>query len=138
MPEHRQTTMHDAAQHHQISDIVRDILQDIGRIIRGEIRLASTELTENARKAGGAAAVLGGAAVAGLFAGASLVTACIAALAIVLPLWLAALIMGGLLGLIAGAAYAAGRAKLADVNVVPERAVQTLKESAQWAKQQTE
>lgn len=58
----------EAADHRSIPEILRDILQDIGRMVQAEIRLARTELGEQARKAGKAAGMLGGAAVCGLLA----------------------------------------------------------------------
>jgi hypothetical protein len=119
------------------TDLVRNILQDVGRIIRAEVRLARAELVEKAQKAGKAGGFMGGAAVAGLLAAASLVTACIAALALVMAVWLAALIMGVLLGMAAGGAFLMGRKRLKTVDPVPQRTVQTLKDDVEWAKQRT-
>ena len=129
---------HDGAESHQLSDIVRSILDDVGRIIRGEMLLARTELREEARRAGGALGLVGGAAITGLLAAACFVTACIAALALVMPVWLAALLMGILLAFIAGGAYAVGRTKLRDVDIVPPQTVQTMRENVEWAKHRTE
>jgi hypothetical protein len=120
-----------------LRDLVRDILQDITRIIRGEIRLARTEITEKLQKGKKAAVFLGAAAVAGLFAGACLVTCCIAALAIVLPLWLSALLMAVLLGGGAGGAFVMGRQKLDEVEPIPQQTVSTIKDDIEWAKNRT-
>jgi hypothetical protein len=62
------------------------------------------------------------------------VAACIAALALAMPVWLAALLMTLVLLGIAAAMYAGGRSKLRDVNAVPERTTQTIKEDLEWAK----
>lgn len=121
-----------------VSSIVRDVLHDVSRIIRAEIQLARTELSEKGARAGRAAAVLAAAAVTGLLAVACFVTTCIAAMTLIMPLWLAALFMGILLSLASGGAYAMGRSRLEQVDLKPEQTVETLKEDVQWAKQRTE
>jgi len=115
-------------------DIVQDMLRDMSEIMRGEIRLARAEMLEKAQKGGKAGGLFGAAAVGGLLAAMALVTCCIAALAIVMPLWLAALIMGVLLALAACGAFLAGRKRFRSINPVPERTVATVKENLQWAK----
>lgn len=122
---------------HSLSDAVRMILQDIGRIIRGEIQLARTEIRDKARRAGKAGSGLGIAALSGLLAAGCLVAACIAALALVMAVWLAALAMGILLLLIAAAAYSGARRKLAHVDPVPEQTVATVEDNIEWLKQRT-
>jgi hypothetical protein len=103
------------------SELFSDVMRDVGFMVRAELRLARTELTEQGRKAGRAAGLFGGAAVMGLLAGACFVTACIAALALLLPLWLAALAIGILLGIVAAGTYAAGRERLGESDVAPQR-----------------
>ena len=117
--------------------IIRDIVNDVQEVIRGEIRLAKAELTETARQAGRAAGMFGGAAVCGLFAGACFVVTCIAALALAMPVWLAALIMGICLASAGFAMFLGGRAQMRQVDPVPRRTVQTLKDDVEWAKHQT-
>jgi len=118
-------------------EIMQDVVRDVGEVVRGEVRLARAELSEKAGKAGKAGGFFGGAAVCGLMATASLVAAGIAGMAMVMPLWLAALVMGVLLACIGGAMYAGGRAKLKAIDPVPERTVQTIKDDVQWAKRRT-
>ncbi len=114
--------------------ILESIVQELGFIIRSEIELARTELSEKAAKAGKSAGMLGAAAVGGLLAAMAAVTTLIAVLAIVIPVWAGALIMTFLLGIVAFAAFSAGRKKLKEVNPVPERTARTLKEDVEWAK----
>jgi hypothetical protein len=129
---------HEAESHKPLREIIGDILQDVGRIVQAEIRLARTELSEKASRAGRAAGILGAAAVTGLLAGACFITACIAALALAMPVWLAALIMGILLAFAAAGAYAVGRTRLSDIDPEPERTVQTMRDNIEWAKQRNE
>ena len=118
-------------------EIMQDVVRDVGEVVRGEVRLAKAEMAETARNAGKAGGMFGGAAVCGLMGLASLVAAGIAALALLLPLWAAALIMGVLLVCIGGAMYAGGRSKLKEVHAVPEKTVETIKDDVQWAKHRT-
>jgi hypothetical protein len=117
-----------------LGEIVQDILRDIQNMIRGEIRLARAELGEKARHAGKAGGMLGAAVLCGLLAAGCFVAACIAALALAMPIWVAALIMTVLLAAIGGACFAAGRTRLRQVDPVPRQTVQTLKDDVEWAK----
>jgi membrane glycosyltransferase len=118
-------------------EIMQDVLRGIGDVVRGEVRLARAELGEKARRFGAAGGWLGAAALSGLMAFAALVAAGIAALALAMPLWLAALLMAVFLACIAAAAYAGGRAKLKQIDPVPEQTVQTIKDDIEWAKHRT-
>ena len=121
----------------KIGDIVRDLVHDVGRLVKDEIDLAKTELGDKARRVRAAAGVLAIAGVVGLFGAACLIAAGIAALALVLPLWLAALLPGAGLAIIAGGAFLVGRKKLQQVDLAPRRTITTLKEDMEWAKQRT-
>jgi uncharacterized oligopeptide transporter (OPT) family protein len=118
-------------------DVLQNIVQDLRDIVRSEIQLARAEMSEKATEAGKGAGTLGAAAVIGLLAGAALVTTCIAAWAIIVPVWAAALIMSFILGVAASIAYSRGRDKLKHVNPTPERTARTLREDMQWARQRT-
>jgi hypothetical protein len=118
-------------------EIMQDVLRDVGEVVRGEVRLARAEISEKASKAGKAGGMFGGAALFGLMGFGSLVVAGIAALAILMPLWLAALLMGIFLACLGAAAYAAGKARMKEIDPVPERTVRTIKEDVQWAKNRT-
>ncbi len=117
--------------------LIQDIVQDITRIFRAEVQLARAEISEKASTAGRAASAMAGAAVMGLLAAGCFVVTCIAALALVLPVWLSALIMAVFLSLIAGGAYLAGRSRLKQITPTPQLTVRTIKENIEWAKQRT-
>jgi hypothetical protein len=120
-----------------LREIVQDIVRDLQQMIRGEIRLARTEIAGKLGQTGQAAGFLGAAAVTGLLAAACVVTACIAALALVISVWLSALLMAILLGMIAAGSYIQGRIKLDHVDAIPQRTVETLKDNVEWAKHRT-
>ena len=117
-------------------EIVQDILNNIGELIRSEIRLAKTELKEEAAQAGKAGGLFAAAGLVAFYGGAALVAACIIALAMVMPLWFAALIMAIVLVIAAGILFATAREKWKAIKP-PERTLETLKDDVKWVKQRT-
>ena len=119
-----------------IGEVVSDLAQGTQTLIMQEIELAKLELKESARGATRAAIFLGGAAAFGLV---GLIMASISAtalLALVLPVWLSALIVTfGLLAVAAGLGLI-GRSMLAKTKPIPEQTVQSLKEDQEWLKHQ--
>jgi protein-S-isoprenylcysteine O-methyltransferase Ste14 len=118
-------------------EIVQDVVHDFGEIVRAEIRLARNEIAEKAQSARRAARWLEAAAVCGVVCVACLAAACVSALAQTMPLWLASLLTALLLLCVGAGMYAAGRSRLRQVNPVPERTAQSVKESLEWLKQHT-
>ena len=110
---------------------VGDLLQQFGSetktLITEELQLAKTEMTSKVKTAGQGAGLLGGAAVVGIFAFGALTAGLILALALVMPAWLAALVVGVAYGLVAGGLALAGKGKVKDATpLVPEQTVRTL------------
>lgn len=106
-----------------VAQIARSVAQDFQDFVRAELQLAGAELKEKAGQYGKALAILAAAGLLVFFAFACLVTACIAALALVLPVWLAALIPCVLLGFLAGGAFLVGRIALDKLDPLPTRAL---------------
>ncbi|MCC5578743.1 MULTISPECIES: phage holin family protein [Microtetraspora] len=76
-------------------ELVRQMSEQMSRLVRDELRLAKIELTEKGRHAGIGAGLFGGAGVIALLGGGALVATAILALALVIPAWAAALAVGG-------------------------------------------
>jgi Flp pilus assembly protein TadB len=123
------------ARNRTTADVVRDILADAEEIIRSEVRLAKLELREEAVKAGKAAGMLAAAAGAAFYAAWFLLAAVMFALAIAIPLWAAALLVGLALGVAAVWMGALGRDRVRRVSK-PQKTVQSIKESVEWARRQ--
>jgi uncharacterized membrane protein YqjE len=120
-----------------IADVLQDIIRDVQEIVRAEVRLAKTELREEAAKAKTAAGLLGGAAVTALFAVFFLLFSVVYALTLVMPRWAAALIVGVGLAVIATVMVIAGLKRFKRIQATPARAMDSMKENVEWVKQQT-
>jgi uncharacterized membrane protein YqjE len=126
-----------AAPDRSFSDVMQSIVGNIQDIVRSEVRLAKTEVREEAAKTKTAASLLGGGAAIGIFAALFLLLSVVFALALFVPLWAAALILGTVLAVAAGALIVTGLKQLKRVHPTPERTVETIKENVAWVKQRT-
>jgi uncharacterized membrane protein YqjE len=126
-----------AAPDRSFSDVMQSIVGNIQDIVRSEVRLAKTEIREEAAKTKTAASLLGGGAAIAVFATLFLLLSIVFAMALFLPLWAAALILGTVLAVAAGALIVTGLKQLKRVHPTPERTVETIKENVAWVKQRT-
>jgi type IV secretory pathway TrbD component len=112
-----------------IGDLLGSFAQDTTTLMSQEIELARAEIAVQMKRAGTGAGLYGGAAVVAM-AGLGALTACaIVALALVLDLWLAALIVGAALLAVGGLLALMGRARMKQVAPpVPERALQSVRQ----------
>jgi hypothetical protein len=102
-----------------------------------ELRLAKAEMAEKGRTAGPGFGMIGAAGAAALLAAGALSAFLILALDGVMPNWLAALLVALAWGVTAGALYSSGKGRVEKAGpLVPEQALETLKEDVQWAKTQ--
>jgi len=106
------------------SDILQSIVRNVQEIVRSEVRLAKIEIREEAVKAKSASLFLGTGAVIAIFAILFLLLTIIYALALVIPIWAAALIVAGV-------------RRFKQIHATPERTVESVKENLVWAKQHT-
>lgn len=115
--------------------LLRELGDEITTLVRAEIALARAEIAEKAKPVAASAGMVGSGALFGLGAFGALTACLIAALAIVLPTWAAALIVAVVYGVVA-AAMAIGAKKTLQqaAPLVPEQTAQTVKEDVEWAK----
>jgi hypothetical protein len=115
-----------------VTELVREAGTEIERLFRSEMAVAKRELADSARSAVRSGIFIGAGAVLGLI-GFMALTACgIAALALALPLWLSALLVGGFYVILAGVGFFLGREKLKQVEVPQLK--HHLQEDQQWLK----
>jgi uncharacterized membrane protein YqjE len=126
-----------AARERPIGELVKDLAGQTSTLVRQEIQLAQAELTSKGKTAGRGVGMLVGAAIAALLALIALTAGLIAALDTALPLWLAALIVMVLWGIVGAVLATRGRKELEQATPPVPQTVETVKEDIQWAKTQT-
>jgi uncharacterized membrane protein YqjE len=119
-----------------VPEVLQDIVGNIEEIIRSEFRLAKAEVREEASKAAPPLKMIVIGAGIGFYALGFLLFTLVMGLATVVATWLAALIVGAVLGLIALVLITTASKRFKQVNAVPERTIETMKENVQWAKNQ--
>ena len=111
------------------------VAADLRELARLEIELAKSELASKGRNAAIGLGLLIAAGIGALTLFATLVTAAILAVALVVPAWAAALIVAGLFALITGACVLIGvKCLRSSVPPLPEQAIETSKENVEWLK----
>jgi hypothetical protein len=121
-----------------LSGLVRGVIENFQEIVRSEVRLAKAETREEVQKATGAAKMLGVGAALAAYALGFVLLAGYRALAQVIPDWLAALAVGGTLGIIALVCYSVGKERFKRVDPKPEKTIESIKENLQWNRNRNE
>jgi len=110
------------------ADLVKHLSEEVSRLVKDEIRLATMELTRKGKKAGLGAGLFGGSGVFAVYGGGALVTAVILLLAQVLTPWIAALIVGVVLLVIAAVLALVGKSQVGKATPpLPEEAIKSVK-----------
>jgi hypothetical protein len=127
-----------AAQERPAGELVKDLSEQVSHLIKDEMRLAQLEMTRKGKQAGlgiGLFAGSGGIAVYGL---GCLIACAVIAIASVLAAWLAALIVGVALLLLAGAAALLGKGRLRKATpAVPEETIGSVKADVDEIRERT-
>jgi hypothetical protein len=119
-----------------VPEVLQDIVGNLQDIIRSEFRLAKTEIKEGASKAARPAAAFGVGLISGIYGIGFMLLATVYGLSTVMPAWLAALLVGIILAIVAGAFIGSGREKLKRINLIPDKAIKSLEENVEWSKHQ--
>jgi len=114
-----------------LSDIVKSLGDDLGRLLRGELALLKSEMRDNVAKIGTGAGFFGTAGIVALFALEFILLALVFDLvAVGLPAWAAALIVGVVLAAVAGVLAMRGKRNVASASVVPRETIDQIKTDA--------
>jgi hypothetical protein len=117
-------------------ELVKNLSEQVSRLIRDELKLAEYEMTRKAKRMGRGAGMFGGSGLVALYGIGCLLAAAIIGLASVLPAWAAALIVGGALLVIAGVAALLGKSQVSKaVPPMPEQTVQSVKADVEEIKE---
>jgi uncharacterized membrane protein YqjE len=120
-----------------IGDLLKQLSQDTSTLVKQEMALARAELTEQGKRAGTGAGMLGGAGVAGLLTLGALTATLIGVLDTAMAFWLAALIVTIVWAAVAGVLALQGRNKIKEATPPAPQTVETVKEDVRWAKTRT-
>jgi hypothetical protein len=120
-----------------LGELLRQLSAQTTGLVHQELELAKAELAQKGRQAGAGAGRFGAAGALGRAALGALTACFILALDLIMPAWLAALIVAVVYGIIAFVLVKQGQAKLKAAGPpVPEQTIETVKEDVEWAKTQ--
>ncbi len=117
------------------AELVRDLTEQFSHLARTEVRLAVREVQEKAKHAGIGAASIGAAGVLAGYGLAIVLAGVVLLLALVLPAWVAAMIVGAVVLLIAGVAALVAKGQFRKSAPMPSDAVDSAKEDVQVLKE---
>lgn len=121
-----------------LGELFADLSREVSALVKQEVQLAKTEITGKLATLAKGGAAFAVAAVLGLGAYLVLLAAAVLILSLWLQPWAAALIVAGVLLLGAGLLAFVGFLELRKTaaNPLPTQTIETLKEDAQWLKNQ--
>ncbi len=121
-----------------LGELFSELTQETTTLVRQEVQLAKTEMSQKASRVGkdvGFLAAGGAVAYAGLLA---IIAGGIFLLALVIPLWLSALLVGIAVAAVGYFPVRKGLDALKQESLAPQETIETLKEDKEWAKDQTD
>ncbi len=107
-------------------DVLQDIIGNVQQIIRYEFRLAKTEIAEKATEAARPAIALGVGLALAFYGVGFLLLACVYALSALIAGWLAALLVGAVVCIVALALVSSSGKKLKNINYSPDKTIRSL------------
>ena len=119
-----------------LGELFSDLVNETTTLVRNEVALAKVELTQKATKVG---TNIGSLVIGGAIGYAALLAVCAAVillLASVMPAWAAALIVGAIVGCVSWLLISKALSELKNMDLKPQETVESLKEDAQWIKEQ--
>jgi hypothetical protein len=120
-----------------LGQLFGDLTRQLSTLVRAELDLARAEVTSKAGVVGRDAALVG-AGGALVHAGFLALMAAVALLLVEVGLeaWISALLVGVVVAAIGGFLVQRGRTELQQIDLAPKRTMETLKDDAEWAKEQ--
>jgi VIT1/CCC1 family predicted Fe2+/Mn2+ transporter len=118
-----------------IGDLARDLTRDLSLLVRQEVELAKSEMTQKGRVAAPGLGMIGAAGVVALMAAGAMTAFAVIVLAVFLPDWLSALVVGAVLAAVAYGLAMRGKERVEQAgSPMPEQTIETVKEDVEWAK----
>jgi len=119
-----------------IGELFTELANETGTLIRQEVALAQAEVTAKFTRVGKNAAFVAAGGAVGFAAFLTLLAAVVAGLSYLMPVWLSALVVALVVGAVAYYLISTSLEELKRSNLAPNETVTTLKEDAQWLKNQ--
>ncbi|MFJ8630931.1 phage holin family protein [Streptomyces sp. NPDC093568] len=111
-----------------VGELVQRATQQLSQLVKDEMRLAQAEMTEKGKRFGKGGGLFGGAGLVGVLTLQALVATVIAALSLVMDVWLAALIVTAALAVITALMAALGKKQISKASPpTPEQTVDSVK-----------
>ncbi|MFE0256182.1 phage holin family protein [Streptomyces sp. NPDC059010] len=107
-----------------VGDLVQRASQQLSELVRDEMRLAQAEMTQKGKRFGRGGGLFGGAGLVGVLTLQALVATVIAALSLSLDVWLAALIVTGVLAAVTALMAVLGKQQIS--KAAPPKPEQTM------------
>ena len=131
-----QTQMQIQKDERSLGDLFSELAAETGTLIRQEVSLAQVELTGKASRVGKQVGYLAVGGAIGYAAMLAVMAGIILGLSYFMPAWIAALLVGGVVGGISFFLISSAIERLKNTNLKPEETVESIKEDAQWLKNQ--
>jgi len=119
-----------------LGELFSELASETSTLIRHEVALAQTELTQKATRVGKNVGFLVVGGAVGYAALLAIIAALIIGLANFIPAWASALIVGVVVGIAAYLLISSALSALKKTNLTPTQTVESIKEDAQWLKNQ--
>jgi len=120
-----------------VKQILQDIVNHISDIVRSEVRLATTEVRQDLLDLAKAGMLIGFAVVLMLYGVGFVLLGGVYALQNAVSPWLAAVIVGLSVGIVAAILFVTGRKKFEQASLRPDKTIQSLEDNVTWFKKQT-
>jgi len=119
------------------ADALKQLASDLTILARDQLEAARQEMAEKVRLIGVGAGLLSASVVALIFTAACLTAFAMVGLSVILPPWLAVLIVTVLWGAATAALAIIGRRKVKDAGpLAPEQTIENIRQDVKWAKRQ--
>jgi hypothetical protein len=119
-----------------VGELLGGLYHDTSNILRLEIELAKAEMSQKASRVGKNVGFLAAGGIVAYTGVLAIVAGIIGLLALLVPVWLSALIVGIVIAAVGGILIRSGLKTLQQEQAAPQKTIETLKEDARWMSDQ--